>query len=56
VKEPNRYHGYAGAAQAAERLGDKAKAKSNYEKLVALVGGANGRPEITAARRFLGTN
>ena len=33
AKEPNRYHGYAGAAQAAERLGDKAKAKTNYEKL-----------------------
>ena len=32
-KEPNRYHGFAGAAQAAERLGDKAKAKANYEKL-----------------------
>ncbi len=29
VKEPNRFHGYAGAAQAAERLGDKAKAKAN---------------------------
>ena len=56
VKEPNRFHGYAGAAQAAERLGEKAKAKANYEKLVALVGDANGRPEIAAARRFLGTN
>ena len=56
TKEPNRYHGYAGAAQAAERLGDKAKAKANYEKLVALVGDANDRPEIAAARRFLGTN
>ena len=56
AKEPNRYHGFAGAAIAAERLGDKAKAKANYEKLIALVGDANGRPEITAARRFLGTN
>ena len=56
VKEPNRYHGFAGAAQAAERLGDKAKAKANYEKLVALVGDANDRPEIVAARRFLASN
>ena len=40
AKEPNRYHGYAGAALAAERLGDKAKAKANYEKLIALAGGA----------------
>ena len=38
AKEPNRFRGYAGAAQAAEKLGDKAKAKANYEKLIALVG------------------
>lgn len=55
VKEPNRFHGYAGAAQAAERLGDKTKAKVNYGKLVALVGVDNGRAEIVAARRFLGS-
>ena len=47
VKEPNRYHGYAGAALAAERLGDKAKVKSNYEKLVVLGSDADaGRPEL----------
>ena len=57
VKEPNRYHGYAGAAQAAERLGDKAKAKSNYEKLVALGSDADaGRPELIAARKYLASN
>jgi Tfp pilus assembly protein PilF len=55
-KEPNRYHGFAGAAQAAERLGDKTKAKANYEKLIALVGDANDRSEIAAARRFLASN
>jgi tetratricopeptide (TPR) repeat protein len=55
-KEPNRYHGFAGAAQAAEQLGDKAKAKANYEKLIALVGEANDRAEIRAARRFLASN
>ena len=38
AKEPNRFHGYAGAAQAAEKLGDKAKAQENYEKLIALAG------------------
>ena len=27
-KEPNRYNGFAGAAKAAEVLGDKAKAKA----------------------------
>ena len=57
AKEPNRFRGYAGAAQAAEKLGDKAAAKANYEKLVALVGGSNSdRPEVAAARKFLGKN
>ena len=36
AKEPNRFRGFLGAATAAEKLGDKAKAKDNYEKLVAL--------------------
>src|SRR5215203_6093456 len=36
-KEPNRYLGFAGAGQAAEKLEDKVKAKENYQKLVALV-------------------
>ena len=34
----------AGAAQAAERLGDKAKAKANYQQLVALAGEADRPP------------
>jgi predicted Zn-dependent protease len=56
LKEPNRFHGYAGAAQAAERLGDKAKARMNYEKLVALAGGDSERPAIGAARQYLANN
>jgi tetratricopeptide (TPR) repeat protein len=57
AKEPNRYHGYAGAAQAAEKLGDKSKAKANYEKLIALTKGADGdRPELAAAKRYLASN
>lgn len=63
-KEPNRYHGFAGAALAAERLGDKTVAKSNYQKLVALAGdnftlaseGGAARPEVIAARRYLANN
>jgi hypothetical protein len=35
VKEPNRYNAIAGAARASELLGDRAKAKTYYEKLVA---------------------
>ena len=64
AKEPNRYHGYAGAALAAERLGDKPVAKANYEKLIALSGGAftlasadgAARPELIAARKYLANN
>jgi hypothetical protein len=54
AKEPNRYRGLAGAARAAELLGDKAKAKTYYGRLVALAGGGDGdRRELTAARQFL---
>ena len=54
VKEPNRYNGLAGAARAAEALGDKVKARTYYEKLLALVTGSNAnRPELATARRFL---
>ena len=44
AKEPNRFHGYAGAAQAAEKLGDKADGKGNYQKLVTLVGDGDSEP------------
>src|SRR5918997_1070261 len=33
AKEPNRFQGYAGAAKAAEALGDKAAARQNYQQL-----------------------
>ena len=35
---PNRYRSFAGAAKAAERAGDRAQARSYYEKLVSLCG------------------
>jgi tetratricopeptide (TPR) repeat protein len=54
AKEPNRFRGFLGAAQAAEKLGDKETARGNYEKLVALASGSNSdRPELLAARTFL---
>lgn len=57
TKEPNRYRGYAGAAAAAEKLGDKVKAKDNYQKLVALTEGADApRPELAVARKFVASN
>jgi hypothetical protein len=54
AKEPNRFRAFLGAARAAEALGDKAVATTNYEKLLALVDGANSqRPELDTARSYL---
>jgi Tfp pilus assembly protein PilF len=57
AKEPNRFNAFAGAAKAAEVLGDKAKARGYYEKVVALAAGSNAdRPELSSARQFLVRN
>jgi uncharacterized protein HemY len=54
-KEPNRLLTYVGAARAAERAGDKAKARRYYAKVVELAAGADTvRPEIAEARAFIG--
>src|SRR5450631_1392810 len=56
-KEPNRFNALAGAAKAADRLGDKAKAKAYFQKLTALAGSADtARPDLAAAREFLARN
>jgi tetratricopeptide (TPR) repeat protein len=56
-KEPNRFNATAGAAKAAQRLGDKAKAKDYFQKLTALASdAATVRPDLAAARQFLATN
>jgi hypothetical protein len=57
AKEPNRLNGYAGAAKAAQALEDKTKAKTLYEKLVALTAGSDSdRPTLAAARAFVASN
>jgi tetratricopeptide (TPR) repeat protein len=57
AKEPNRFDGYAGAAQAAQALGDTAAAKANYEKLLALAADSNSdRPVLATARTFVASN
>lgn len=57
AKEPNRFNGYAGAAKAAEAIGDKAKAKEAYGKLLAQAVDANSdRPALADARRFVAGN
>jgi hypothetical protein len=55
--EPNRFHGLAGAARAAEQAGDRAKAKAYYGQLLTLASTADAaRPEIARARAFVGAN
>jgi len=52
--DPNRLHGLAGAARAAELTGDRAKAQGYHEKLIELARTADTeRPEIARARTFL---
>jgi hypothetical protein len=53
-KEPNRLGAYAGAAKAAEKAGDTAKAQEYYKKVVTIAGDADkGRVEVDEARAFL---
>jgi hypothetical protein len=53
-KEPNRLGAYVGAAQAAEKSGDSAKAQEYYSKVVAIGDSADdSRTEIAEARAFL---
>jgi tetratricopeptide (TPR) repeat protein len=57
AKEPNRFDGNAGTAKAAQALGDTAKAKAAYEKLIALASDADGdRPVLAEAKAFLAKN
>lgn len=52
-KEPNRLRATLGAAQAAERSGDQARARAHYAKVVELTQQADAplRPEVLHARR-----
>jgi hypothetical protein len=50
----NRYRGLYGAAKAAERSGDRERARSYYERLVALCSYADtDRPELAEAKTYL---
>ena len=53
-KEPNRLAAYVGAAKAAEKAGDVAKAQEYYKKVVTIAADAdNSRVEVGEARAFL---
>jgi tetratricopeptide (TPR) repeat protein len=54
TKDPNRFRSVYGAAKAAERSGDAAKAKAYYQELAALGRNADGdRPELAEAKAYL---
>jgi tetratricopeptide (TPR) repeat protein len=50
---PNRFNGLLGAAQAAERSGNAARARELYARLVAQCAAGSPRPELGQARKFL---
>jgi tetratricopeptide (TPR) repeat protein len=52
-REPNRFHGFAGAALAAAQSGNLAKATQYYARLVELAAQASARPELEQAKMFL---
>lgn len=56
VREPERFRGYYGAAQAAVQSGDQAKAKRYFARLVEVAGQGTARPELAQARAFLAAN
>jgi len=54
--EPNRFRGIYGAALAAARTGDSAKARAYYGKLAKLAAKGDPRPELQRARTWLARN
>jgi tetratricopeptide (TPR) repeat protein len=55
AKEPNRFRGLYGAGLAAERAGDRVRAKRHFETLVAICAQSDSpRPELAQARQVLG--
>jgi tetratricopeptide (TPR) repeat protein len=55
-REPERFRGIYGAAQAAAQSGDLAQAKRYFARLVEMAGQGDGRPELAQARAFLAAN
>jgi len=56
VREPNRYRATLGAAQAADKAGDRKKAAMHYGQLMKLAQDADApRAELAEAKRYLGT-
>jgi len=56
LHDPRRYRGLYGAARAAAQSGDRDKARYYYTRLLGLAGSESARPELGAARDYLGRN
>jgi tetratricopeptide (TPR) repeat protein len=56
MREPERFRGYYGAAQAAAQAGDKGKARHYYAKLLDMADPGSTRSEVAQARAFLAAN
>ncbi len=54
-REPDRFRGLYGAAQAAAQSGNRAKATRYFARLVEIAGHGAARPELVQARAFLDT-
>jgi tetratricopeptide (TPR) repeat protein len=54
-REPNRFRGWYGAATAAAKSGERAKAKLYYAKLADLAQHGDSRPELQQAKQYLAT-
>jgi tetratricopeptide (TPR) repeat protein len=53
IREPNRFHGFAGAARAAAESGNSAKAKQYYTRLIELTRKGDSRREVEQAKVYL---
>jgi tetratricopeptide (TPR) repeat protein len=56
TREPDRFRGLYGTAQAAAQSGDIAKAKRFFARLIDIAGQGEPRPELVEARKFLSAN
>jgi tetratricopeptide (TPR) repeat protein len=56
TREPDRFRGLYGTAQAAAQSGDIAKARRFFARLVDIAGQGEPRPELVEARKFLSAN
>jgi hypothetical protein len=56
TRDPRRFRGVWGAAQAAARAGDGSKARIYYVQLVEIAGDGDPRPELAVARDYIASN